>query len=275
MFAMRFPRVRTIQALAAACILLLTQTLQSDTRPLPEDTGAVHLYQLLTKLRTTARLMQVVAHPDDEDGGMMTLEARGRGASVLLFTVTRGEGGQNKFGAESSDELGILRTLELLQADKYYGVEQRFAHVADFGFSKNADETFSKWHGHDIALGDLVRAIRIFRPDVLTTRFSGTTRDGHGHHQASALLTVEAFRAAGDPKRFPEQIAEGLQPWQAKKLYIGNVCGFGASTCDAANYTVRLNTGVNDPVLGTSYIQFAMKGLRHQLSQGSGSWTVE
>ncbi len=275
MFAMRFPRIRTRQALAAACILLLTQTLQSDTRPLPEDIGAIHLYQLLTKLKTTARLMQVVAHPDDEDGGMMTLEARGRGASVSLFTLTRGEGGQNKFGAESSDELGILRTLELLQADKYYSVEQRFAHVADFGFSKNADETFSKWHGHDIALGDLVRAIRIFRPDVLTSRFSGTTRDGHGHHQASALLTVEAFRAAGDPKRFPEQIKEGLLPWQAKKLYLGNPPRMfqGLNVADE-DYTIKLDTGEYSPILGMSYTQFALEGLAHQTSQGTGGIRV-
>src|SRR5579864_5537463 len=99
-------------------------------------------------------------HPDDEDGGMMTLEARGSGATVMLFTVNRGEGGQNKFGAETADDLGILRTLELLEADKYYGVEQRFSHVIDFGFSKTAEETFNKWHGHDIALGDMVLAIR-------------------------------------------------------------------------------------------------------------------
>src|SRR6266704_5172600 len=179
-------------AVLSAVIFLLAQNLQSDTRPLSEDRGAVHLYQLLTKLKTTARFMQVVAHPDDEDGGLLTLEARGNGVSALLFTVTRGEGGQNKFGAESSDELGVLRTLELLEADKYYGVEQRFSHVVDFGFSKTAEETFNKWHGHDVALGDLVRAIRIFRPDVLTSRFSGTPRDGHGHHQASAILTAEA-----------------------------------------------------------------------------------
>ena len=121
----------------------------------------------------------------------------------------------------------------------------------------------------------MVRVIRTFRPDVLIARFSGTERDGHGHHQASAILTKEAFRAAADPKRFPEQIKEGLQPWQAKKLYIGNVCGFGASTCAAENYTIRLNTGHVDPLLGMSYIQFAMEGLRHQLSQGAGGWTVE
>ena len=243
--------------------------------PLPQETGAAGLQLMLRRLQTTARLMQVTAHPDDEDGGMLTLEARGKGVSTLLMTLTRGEGGQNKLGSNLFDVLGVLRTLELLAADRYYGVEQRFSRVADFGYSKTPEETFQKWQGHDIALGDLVRVIRTFRPDVLVARFSGTERDGHGHHQASAILTKEAFRAAADPKRFPEQIAEGLQPWQAKKLYSGNVCGFFSNTCDAANYTVRLNTGVNDPVLGTSYIQFAMKGLRHQLSQGSGAWTVE
>jgi LmbE family N-acetylglucosaminyl deacetylase len=243
--------------------------------PLAQETGAAGLKLMLRRLQTTARLMQVTAHPDDEDGGMLTLESRGKGVSTLLMTLNRGEGGQNKLGSNLFDALGVLRTLELLASDRYYGVEQRFSRVADFGYSKTAEETFQKWHGHDVALGDMVRVIRTFRPDVLVARFSGTDRDGHGHHQASAILTKEAFRAAGDPKRFPEQIAEGLEPWQPKKLYIGNVCGFGAMTCDAANYTLRLNTGVVDPVLGTSYIQFAMQGLRHQQSQGAANWTVD
>ncbi len=254
--------------------LLSVPNLRSDSRPLPEDLGAVHLAQLLTKLKTTVRIMQTVAHPDDEDGGLLTLEARGKGASVLLFTVTRGEGGQNKFGTESSDELGILRTLELLEADKYYGVEQRFSHVTDFGFSKTADETFNKWHGHDIALGDMVRAIRIFRPDILIARFSGTPRDGHGHHQASALLTVEAFRAAGDPNKFPEQIKEGLQPWQAKKLYVGNPPGMFQRNVAEQDYSVKLNIGEYSPILGMSYTQFALEGLSHQTSQGTGGIRV-
>jgi len=243
--------------------------------PLPQDTGAAGLQEMLLRLRTTARLMQTVAHPDDEDGGMLTLESRGKGATVLLLTLNRGEGGQNKVGSNLFDVLGVLRTLELLGADRYYGVQQRFTRVADFGFSKNADETFQKWQGHDIALGDMVRVIRTFRPDVLVARFSGTDRDGHGHHQASSILTREAFRAAADPNRFPEQITEGLLPWQAKKLYIGNVCGFGAQTCPAENYTVRLNVGEQNPRLGMSYIQFALEGLRHQLSQGAGGWSVD
>jgi len=252
-----------------------TPASQNPYQPLPQDTGVLGLKQELLRLQTTARLMQVVAHPDDEDGGMLTLESRGHGVATLLMTLTHGEGGQNKLGSNLFDELGVLRTLELTASDRYYGVEQRFSHVADFGYSKNPEETFEKWHGHDVALGDIVRVIRTFRPDVLTTRFSGTERDGHGHHQASAILTKEAFRAAADPKRYPEQIAAGLPPWQPKKLYIGNVCGFGAMTCPAENYTVKLNTGVVNPVLGVSYVQFAMEGLRHQLSQGAGGWSVE
>ena len=242
--------------------------------PLPQDTGANGLKLMLRRAQTTARLMQVDAHPDDEDGGMLTLEARGKGVSTLLMTLNRGEGGQNKLGSNLFDVLGVVRTLEVLAADRYYGVEQRFSRVADFGYSKTAEETFQKWDGHDIALADIVRVVRTFRPDVLIARFSGTERDGHGHHQASAILTKEAFRAAADPNRFPEQIKEGLQPWQPKKLYIGNVCGFGASTCDPANYTVKLNTGKEDPLLGESYVQFAIEGLRHQQSQALGGVSI-
>src|SRR5262245_2804625 len=276
MFAMPLTPIRAGRALLCACmILLMAGSSQSDTRPLPQDQGAVHLYQLLTKLKTTGRLMQVVAHPDDEDGGMLTLESRGKGVTSLLFTVTRGEGGQNKFGAETSDELGILRTLELLEADKYYGVEQRFSRVVDFGFSKTAEETFNKWHGHDVALGDLVRAIRIFRPDVLTSRFSGTTRDGHGNHEASGLLTREAFRAAGDANKFPEQLKEGLSVWQAKKLYLGNPPRMfqGGNVADD-DYTIKMNIGEYSPLLGMSYTQFALEGLAHQTSQGTGGIRV-
>ncbi len=242
---------------------------------IPQDEGVAGLQLELLRLGTTARLMQVVAHPDDEDGGMLTLEARGRGVSTLLMTLNRGEGGQNKIGSNLSDVLGVLRAEELLASDQYYGVQERFSRVADFGFSKSAEETFTKWGGHDVALGDMVRVIRRFRPDVLVARFSGTERDGHGHHQASSILAKEAFRAAADPKRFPEQIAEGLEPWQAKKFYIGNVCGFGAMTCPDADWTLKLNIGERSAELGMSYVQFAMQGLRHQMSQGAANWTVD
>ena len=242
---------------------------------LAQDQGAAGLRLELLRLGTTARLMQVVAHPDDEDGGMLTLEARGRGVSTLLMTLNRGEGGQNKIGSNLSDVLGVLRAEELLASDQYYGVQERFSRVADFGFSKSPEETFAKWGGHDVALADMVRVIRTFRPDVLVARFSGTDRDGHGHHQASSILAKEAFRAAADPKRFPEQIAAGLEPWQAKKFYIGNVCGFGAMTCPDDQWTLKLNTGERNADLGMGYVQFAMQGLRHQMSQGAANWTID
>ena len=277
----RCAAVRALLAIVLATLLLVSGTAQtagdkvSPVDPLPQDSGVPGLKQVLLRLKTTARLLQTTAHPDDEDGGMLTLESRGKGVNVTLLTLTRGEGGQNKIGSNLFDVLGVVRTLELLASDRYYGVEQRFTRAADFGYSKSPEETFQKWQGHDVALGDMVRVIRTSRPDVLVARFSGTNRDGHGHHQASAMLTKEAFRAAADPKRFPEQVAEGLQPWQAKKLYVGNVCGFGASTCPAENYTVKMNTGQQDPQLGMSYVQFAMQGLKHQLSQGAGGWSVE
>ncbi len=236
-----------------------------DTQPLAVETGATGLKLMLRRLQTTARLMHTVAHPDDEDGGMMTLESRGHGDSVLLLTLNRGEGGQNKLGSNLFDELGIIRTLELLSADRYYGVEQRFTRVADFGFSKTSEETFQKWGGHDTALADMVRVIRTFRPDVICTRFQGASRDGHGNHQASGILTREAFRAAADPTRFPEQIREGLQPWQARKLYMDNVR-------PDEDWTIKLETSQYDPLLGETYAQFAWKGLQHQLSQGAGAW---
>ena len=282
-FSRRFPyiilAVGSVLLLATLFVFAAPPETSGDhadpVKPLPQDSGFTGLKEMLRRLSTTARLMQTTAHPDDEDGGMLTLESRGKGVSALLLTLTRGEGGQNKVGSNLFDVLGVLRTLELLASDRYYGVEQRFSRVADFGFSKSPDETFQKWHGHDIALEDMVRVIRTFRPDVLVARFSGTDRDGHGHHQASAIVTREAFRAAADPTRFPEQIKEGLAPWQAKKLYVGNVCGFMANTCPDENYTLRLNTGQRDVLLETSYIEFAMRGLKHQLSQGAGGWSVD
>ena len=238
-----------------------------DTKPLSVDTGVTGLKLTLRRLHTTARLMHTTAHPDDEDGGMLTLESRGHGVSALQLTLNRGEGGQNKLGSNLLDELGILRTLELLGADRYYAVEQRFTRVADFGFSKTPQETFEKWGGHDVALADMVRVIRTFRPDVICTRFQGASRDGHGNHQASGILTREAFRAAADPTKFPQQIREGLAPWQAKKLYMDNVR-------PAEDWNVELDTSQDDPLLGESYVKFAWKGLQHQLSQGAGSWTL-
>ncbi len=278
-------RLAQILSVLSACLfglILLARTSAQTAReaarpsgPLPQDSGNAGLQLMLRRLSTTARLMHTTAHPDDEDGGMMTRESRGEGDTVLLLTLNRGEGGQNKVGSNLFDVLGVLRSLELTASDRYYGVEQRFTSVADFGFSKNREETFEKWHGHEPGLADIVRVIRTFRPDVLVSRFEGTDGDGHGNHQASGILTREAFRAAADPKQFPEQIAEGLLPWQAKKFYIDHVCPFRSNECPPENYTVKLATGEKDPLLGMTYLQFAMEGLRHQLSQGAGGWSVD
>jgi LmbE family N-acetylglucosaminyl deacetylase len=272
------PRFFFLLFFIVALVAGLAQTTgdkRSPVEPLPQDSGAPGLKQMLLRLHTTARMLHTTAHPDDEDGGMMTFESRGRGATIELLTLNRGEGGQNKVGSNLFDVLGVLRTLELTASDRYYGVEQRFTRVADFGFSKSADETFQKWQGHDIPLADIVRIIRTFRPDVVVSRFGGTERDGHGHHQASGILTREAFRAAADPNRFPDQIREGLLPWQAKKFYIDNVCPFRSNECADKDYTIKLAVGEKNEALGMTYIQFAMQGLKHQLSQGAGGWSVD
>jgi LmbE family N-acetylglucosaminyl deacetylase len=250
-------------------------------QPLAPDTGSAALKLELLRLGTTARMLHTTAHPDDEDGGMLVLESRGLGVATELLTLTRGEGGQNRVGSNLFDELGALRTLELLASDRYYGVEQRFTRAVDFGFSKTAEESFEKWGGQrGPVLGDMVREIRRFRPDVIASRFQGSPRDGHGHHLAAAIFTREAFRAAADPKMFPEQIRAGLAPWQAKKLYVGNVLpqpakdGRVGDPAAVEGYTLALDTSVVDPALGMSYQQFAMQGLRHQLSQGAADFTM-
>jgi len=236
-------------------------TISKASPETPEQFAArkLALQEMLQRLTTTGRIMQVVAHPDDEDGAMLTLESRVKGNTAMLFTFTRGEGGQNAQGAVFFDELGILRTLELLAADKEYGAEERFSHVADFGFSKSAEESFQKWGGEDVPEGDLVRAIREFQPDVLVARFSGTPKDGHGHHVASALMTIKAFHDAADAKRFP---GDG-KPWQPSKLYTG-LAGDEATVVPDEDQPSALLGGKTPE-------QIALEGLRHQESQGLGN----
>lgn len=251
-----------MRRLLAFALFAATAFAQQTHQPLPMDTGRSGVEQMLTKLRTTARFMYIDAHPDDEDGGLLALESRGHGVTVELFTLTRGDGGQNKTGAHFSDELGVLRTLELLESDRYYGAEQHFSRVADFGFSKTAEETFQKWGGHDIALADLVRGIREFQPDVVATRFTGTPRDGHGHHQASAILAREAVIAAADPSKFPEQIKEGLLPWRVQKLYH-DIVPAGEKNIAA------MDAGVKLPYLDKTFAELGSEGYSHQKSQNA------
>ncbi len=186
-------------------------------QPLSDLTGGPGLLLALRQLATVGTLMYATAHPDDESNEVLALYARHFGMRVALVTATRGDGGQNEIGTELFDALGILRTEELLAAHRFDGAEQYFTRAVDFGYSFSTQETLEKW-GHDEILGDYVRHIRTIRPDVLLT----LSPDGDGggqHHQASALLAAEAFRAAADPTRFPDQIREGLRPWQVRKLY--------------------------------------------------------
>ncbi len=257
---------RRLQAAVRLLLFLLITVVVAAQEIPPQDRGADGLVQMLRRLHTTARMLHTTAHPDDDDGTMLVYESRGHGVSTIMLQLNRGEGGQNKFGAALFDELGILRTLELLEADRYYGVQERFTKVVDFGFSKSPEETFEKWGGRDTALADMVRVIRTFRPDVIVSRFDGSARDGHGNHQAAGILSREAFHAAADPNRFPEQIREGLLPWQVKKLYVGNVRPEEA--------TLKLDVGQYDPVLGMSYAQYSMIGLGHQISQGVAGFPV-
>jgi LmbE family N-acetylglucosaminyl deacetylase len=182
---------------------------------LPIDRGAPALEQLLRKLRTRASLMLIVAHPDDEDSGMLTYESRGRGARVAMLTLTRGEGGQNLMSADFNDALGLIRTQELLAEDRYTGTDQFFGTEVDFGFSKTKAESFRKWT-HERVLYDAVRAVRLYRPLVLASVFIGGVTDGHGQHQVAGEITQEVFLAAADPKVFPEM---GLPPWAPLRVY--------------------------------------------------------
>ena len=186
--------------------------------PLPEDRGAAALEQSLKRLSTTASVMMIVAHPDDEDGALLTWLSRGLGARVTLLTLNRGEGGQNAISADADDALGLMRTNELLRADEFYGVKQLWGTEADFGFSKTQEESFAKW-GHDRVLYDAVLAVRRERPQLIVSTFVGGVSDGHGHHQVSGEIAQEAFKAAADPTVFPDQLKDGLQPWQPLAVY--------------------------------------------------------
>ena len=246
----------------AACVLAAA-ILRAAPDPLPFDKGAAGLWQQLLALQTTASVMHTTAHPDDEHGGVLALLSRGRGARVSLLTLTRGESGDNAIGPELFDALGLIRTEELLAADRYYGVDaQYFTTAIDYGFSKRLDEALEKW-GRENVLREIVRIIRIDRPFVLISRFQGNERDGHGNHQAAGLLTQEAYRIAGDPAVFPDQLRDGVRPWQPLKLYMGGVR-------EDEDWTLRVDAGEYSPWLGDSYANVARAGLAFQRSQNGG-----
>jgi LmbE family N-acetylglucosaminyl deacetylase len=295
------PFLLLLAALLLAAPLLKAQTpidstiaATPDYRPLAVDRGTPALAQSLRKLNTRASIMMIVAHPDDEDGGMLTYESRGQGVRVALLTLNRGEGGQNIMSNDLWDQLALVRTQELLAADRRYGVDQYFTRVADFGFSKTLDEALQVW-GHDRVLYDVVRAVRLNRPLILTASFVGGITDGHGQHQVSGEMAQEVYEAAGDPNVFPDQIKAGLLPWKPLKVYA-RVPSFSISPKGMYDYatgkwapvrfydyvakkwidavpstTVEIPEGAYDPVLGTAYIQLAREGLGQQKSQNGGT----
>ncbi len=194
--------------------------------PLPAQrsfSGAAEIEQSLHKLNELGTVLHIAAHPDDERTAVLAYFARGRHMRTAYLSLTRGEGGQNLIGSEQGAQLGVIRTQELLAARQIDGAEQFFTRAIDFGFTRTADETMQKW-GHDRILGDVVWVIRRYRPDVIFLGFSGTPRDGHGQHQTSAILGKEAFAAAADPTKFPEQL-KYVKVWQAKRLL--QAAGFG------------------------------------------------
>jgi len=229
--------------------------------------GSTALWQSLKKLHTRASLVMVTAHPDDEDGGMLAYESRGQGTRVTLLTLNRGEGGANVMSANYFDGLGLVRTEELLAADRYYGVDQYWTRVVDYGFSKTKAESIAKWT-HDRVLYDVVRVVRMTRPLVITSVFIGGPTDGHGNHQTAGAMAQEVFKAAGDPNVFPDQIAAGLRPWTPLKDY-GRTPWFGNDD-GKLSVNVDIPEGDYDPVLGASYVQISREGLGNQRSQTGG-----
>jgi LmbE family N-acetylglucosaminyl deacetylase len=262
-------------------------------RAIPEDRGAAALRDSLRKLKTRASLIMITAHPDDEDGGMLAYESRYLGADTTLLTLNRGEGGQNVMSDDYWDQLGLLRTQELLAADRYYGVHQYWTRVADFGFSKTLEESLNSWN-HDRVLYDVVRVIRATRPLVVTAVFAGAVSDGHGQHQVSGEMAQEAYKLAGDPNVFPDQIRAGLRPWTPLKVYarvpfarISSQGIYDYATGHWAparfrNYVdgtwiegapstdVEIPEGQYDDLYGLSYFQVGRQGLNEQKSQNGG-----
>ncbi len=243
--------------------------------------GAPDLEESLHRLNQLGTVLMIAAHPDDERTGVLAYFARGRYMRTAYLSLTRGEGGQNLIGPEQGAQLGVIRTQELLAARQIDGAEQFFTRAIDFGYSKTAAETLAKW-GRDRVLGDIVWVIRRYRPDVVILCFTGTPSDGHGQHQVSAILGKEAFEAAANPKRFPEQL-QYVQPWQAKRVVRPEgFTGYGfppgalpvqppPPASQALPPAGAVEVGEFNPLLGYSYEELAVLSRSMHHSQGTGA----
>ena len=228
-----------------------------------EERGAAALAELVRGLGVNVRVLMIGAHPDDEDTALITWLARGRQVETAYLSLTRGDGGQNLIGNELGEALGALRTEELLAARRIDGAHQYFTRAYDFGFSKSAEETYRHWP-KDSILRDVVTIVRDFRPHVIVAVFSGTPRDGHGHHQVSGLLAREAYDLAGDSVRMPSAATQDRAPWTPLKFYRRFR---GTDTTQ----TIRIDVGEYSPLRGRSYAEIAAESRSQHKSQAFGS----
>jgi LmbE family N-acetylglucosaminyl deacetylase len=248
---------------------MLVASATAASAPLAPDSSAAAILHDLRNLATTARVLHIGAHPDDENTQLITYLSRGRGYDIAYLSITRGDGGQNLLGPDFDEKLGVARTQELLAARRIDGGRQFFTRAIDFGFSKTPEETLSIWN-HQAVLSDVVRVIRRFQPDVIVTRFPiPPGSGGHGHHTASAILAVEAFKAAGDPNAFPEQFKDGLAPWQAKRI-LWNASSFSRGGGIEKNPTIKVDIGGRDPVTGEPFGIIAAHSRAMHKTQGMG-----
>lgn len=233
--------------------------------PLFPTSGDIYLG--IKRLNVLGSVLYLAAHPDDENTRLLTYFSKDKLYRTGYLSLTRGDGGQNLIGEEQGVELGLIRTQELLAARRIDGAEQFFSRAFDFGYSKSPEETFTKWDREKI-LSDVVWVIRNFQPDIIITRFPTTGEGGHGQHTASAILAEEAFKAAADPKRFPDQL-QYVQPWQAKRI-LWNTFNFGNRNTTSPDQ-FQLDAGDFNPVLGKSYGEIAAESRSQHKSQGFGS----
>src|SRR5437762_6110038 len=252
---------------------VMSQSLLTGAAPptLPKPMNAAEIQLGLQKLNVLGRVLYVAAHPDDENTNLMALWSNGSLYDTAYLSLTRGDGGQNLLGPELQERLGVIRTRELLAARQIDHARQFFTRAVDFGFSKSADEALRLWD-RDKILSDVVWVIRKFRPDVIVTRFSAEDGLTHGHHTASAILAQEAFKAAADPKRFPEQLA-WVKPWQATRLVWNTSPFFFQNRNQSFDPTglTTLEAGGFIPLLGKAFTEIAAASLSMHKSQGVGS----
>ena len=257
---------------AALLLALLTHSLIHSftaAAQAPKTYSSSEILLGLKKLNVLGSALYIAAHPDDENTRLLAYLANGRLVETGYLSCTRGDGGQNLIGPELREGLGVIRTQELLAARRIDGARQFFTRANDFGFSKTAAETFTIWDKEQV-LADMVWVIRRRRPDVLITRFPPDARAGHGHHTASAMLAIEAFSAAADPKRFPEQLSAYTKPWQAKRL-LWNTGSFFVKPGEDMSQYFQLDAGGYNALLGRSYGEIAAESRSSHKSQGFGS----